>query len=142
MADLNNCSFCGRLVADCVVKTAKSTGKPFITFRIAVNGYQKDDVLYLSCIKSEGANLAQYLTKGKQVAVSGSLKSSKYTKSNIEVEGFTLSVSNIQLITVKEQSYNEYTSERHLGVQPQQPVQNGGPENFVDAPFDDSDIPF
>lgn len=141
MADLNNYCACGRLVADAEIKTAKATGKQFVTFRIAINGYKQGDVLYMSCMKNDATNLAQYLTKGKQVAINGSLKMSKYTKNGIEVEGISCIVSNLQLMTVKEQNgqtYNEYASERHLGVLPQQ----GGPENFTDTTFDDSDIPF
>lgn len=139
--DLNSFCACGRLVADAEVRTAKTNGKQFVTFRMAINGFNKD-VLYMSCIKYDATAIVQYLTKGKQVAINGSLRMSKYTKGNTEMESISCVVSNLQLITAKEQSYNEYTAERHLGVQKEkEPQAPQGPENF-ELGIDDADIPF
>lgn len=133
MSDLNNFCACGRLVANAEVLTSRTTGKKSLKFRIAINGIDKNDTLFLSCMKSNGENLVQYLTKGKQVAVSGPLKSSKYEKNGVEIESITCWVSNLQLITEKKET-PDINDAKYVATSPEQ---DKDPEAF-----DDSDIPF
>ena len=71
MKDLNLCQFIGRLGRDPEIKYTQS-GKAVTNFTIAVNGY-KDDVQWVNCVAWEklAAICGEYLTKGKQVYVSG-----------------------------------------------------------------------
>lgn len=133
MSDLNNFCACGRLVANAEVVTSKTTGNRSLRFRIAINGINKNDTLFLTCMKSNGEALSQYLTKGKQVAISGSLKSSKYEKNGVEIESITCFISNLQLITDKKETADDNDAKYVATSQ----VQDKGSEAF-----DDSDIPF
>lgn len=135
MSDLNSFCACGRLVADAEVVTSKATGRRNLKFRIAINGIDKNDTLFLTCIKFNTESLVQYLTKGKQIAVSGSLHSSKYQKNGVEIEGFSCWVSNIQLITEKRELPD--VNDAPYVASPKSTNEGGGPEDF-----EDSDIPF
>lgn len=132
MADLNSFSACGRLVADSEVITSKTNGKKSLKFRIAINGINKDDTLFMSCMKYNGDALAQYLTKGKQVAINGKLKSSKYLKGSVEIESITCWVNDLTLISEKRELPDVNDAPSMASTKP-------APNSYE---FDDSDIPF
>lgn len=70
MADINTCTFTGRLAADPEVKQTQS-GKTVARFRLAVGGFHKDDVSWLD-FEAWGKTaeaLAQYRHKGDSVGV-------------------------------------------------------------------------
>lgn len=70
MADINTCTFTGRLASDPEVKQTQS-GKSVARFRLAVGGYHKDDVAWLD-FEAWGKTaemLAQYRHKGDTVGV-------------------------------------------------------------------------
>ena len=74
MLSNNVCIFIGNLVKDPEIISEK-----IAKFAIAVSGFKKEDVFFLTCILS-GNNLKniEYLKKGKQISVTGSLKIKKY----------------------------------------------------------------
>lgn len=70
MADINTCTFTGRLAADPEVKQTQS-GKTVARFRLAVGGFHKDDVSWLD-FEAWGKSaemLHQYRHKGDSVGV-------------------------------------------------------------------------
>lgn len=70
MADLNVCSFTGRLAADPEMKQTQS-GKTVARFRLAVGGFHKDETYWLD-FEAWGKSaemLAQYRHKGDSVGV-------------------------------------------------------------------------
>lgn len=70
MADINTCTFTGRLGSDVELKQTQS-GKSVARFRLAVGGFRKDDVLWLD-FEAWGKTaeaLAQYRHKGDSVGV-------------------------------------------------------------------------
>lgn len=70
MADLNVCTFTGRLAADPEVKQTQS-GKTVARFRLAVGGFHKDETYWLD-FEAWGKSaemLAQYRHKGDSVGV-------------------------------------------------------------------------
>lgn len=85
MADLNNVVLIGRLTKDATLKYTQS-GTPVADFSIAVNKSVKqgdeytDDVSFFDVHlwNKQAETLQQYLTKGKQVAISGSLKQDRW----------------------------------------------------------------
>lgn len=81
MADINDCSFTGRLSSDAEKKTLP-TGTQLVTFSMANNrGWgdkQKTLWLTVNIWGKTGENLYKYLTKGKLVGVSGELELNKY----------------------------------------------------------------
>lgn len=70
MADINVCTFTGRLGSDVELKQT-SSGKTVARFRLAVNGFRKDDVAWLD-FEAWGKTaemLAQYRHKGDTVGL-------------------------------------------------------------------------
>jgi single-strand DNA-binding protein len=56
-------------------------GKAMCKFRIAVNRqYKKDEADFISCISwgKQAETISQYLTKGRQIAVTGSIRTGSY----------------------------------------------------------------
>jgi len=85
MADINNCTFSGRLVRDAERKTLP-TGTNLVAFDIANNtGFgQHEKVMYITVNLwgKSGDNLFQYLLKGKPVAVWGQLELQQWTSNH------------------------------------------------------------
>ena len=76
---MNRIVLVGRLVRDCEPSVLPGTGTGKITFTLAIDrAYQKDknnkkvDFIPVEMIGNHTTKLAQYMTKGKQVAVEGS----------------------------------------------------------------------
>lgn len=83
MADLNSCSFIGRLTKDASVDVVGTKGTQITKFSIANNTgfgqYQKTNFFNVQIWGKAGASVAQYLVKGKQVGVTGVLEDSSWT---------------------------------------------------------------
>lgn len=81
---MNKCHFIGNLCADPELRTTP-TGISVCTFRIAVNrrfkdadGNQQTDFIPVTCWRQLADLCGKYLSKGKKVAISGSLQSRSY----------------------------------------------------------------
>ena len=92
---MNRIVLVGRLVRDCEPSVLPGTGTGKITFTLAIDrAYQKDknnkkvDFIPVDMIGNHTTKLAQYMTKGKQVAVEGELNIDVYEK-NGEKKSFT-----------------------------------------------------
>ena len=92
---MNRIVLVGRLVRDCEPSVLPGTGTGKITFTLAIDrAYQKDknnkkvDFIPVEMIGNHTTKLAQYMTKGKQVAVEGELNIDIYEK-NGEKKSFT-----------------------------------------------------
>ena len=92
---MNRIVLVGRLVRDCEPSVLPGTGTGKITFTLAVDrAYQKDknnkkvDFIPVEMIGNHTTKLAQYMTKGKQVAIEGELNIDVYEK-NGEKKSFT-----------------------------------------------------
>ena len=92
---MNSIVLVGRLVRDCEPSVLPGTGTGKITFTLAVDrAYQKDknnkkvDFIPVEMIGNHTTKLAQYMTKGKQVAIEGELNIDVYEK-NGEKKSFT-----------------------------------------------------
>lgn len=85
MADINVCTFTGRLTADAEQKTLPS-GKTLVNFSIATNtGYGDNEKVLFTQVNlwgAQGDKLIKYLVKGKQVGVSGEYECQKWTSSD------------------------------------------------------------
>lgn len=78
---MNKVILIGRLTKDPDLKFAQGTGKAVTRFTLAINRpMKKDEVDFINCIAfgKTGETIAQYLTKGKQVAVSGQIRTGSY----------------------------------------------------------------
>lgn len=103
MADLNSCSFIGRVTRDAEVDTVGVKNTQITKFGIANNtgfgSYQKTNFFNVQIWGKAGAAVSQYLKKGKQVGVSGALEDTSW----IDKEGnkhmqWTLTANSVTLL--------------------------------------------
>ena len=86
MADLNVCTFVGRVTRDAVVESVGAKGTQITKFAIANNTgygqYEKTNFFNVQIWGKQGVSVSQYLVNGKQIAVSGTLENNKWTDQN------------------------------------------------------------
>ena len=109
MADLNSCSFTGRITRDAVVESVGAKGTQITKFSIANNTgfgqYAKANFFNVQVWGQAGAAVAQYLKKGKQVAVTGMLENDKWGgKDGLEHDSWTLTCQRVTLLADAKQS--------------------------------------
>ncbi|MEZ5278988.1 MAG: single-stranded DNA-binding protein [Acidimicrobiales bacterium] len=79
---MNNLTLVGRLATDITLDTPKD--KPIATFRLAVDRQTGNgtDFIPIKAFGTAAETHARYLTKGRQVAITGRLAHSQWTDSN------------------------------------------------------------
>lgn len=109
MSDLNVCTFVGRLTKDATVESVGSKGTQITKFSIANNTgfgqYAKTNFFNVQVWGQQGVSLAQYLVKGKQVALSGALENQKWTgQDGIQHDSWTLTANSVALLADSQKS--------------------------------------
>ena len=102
MASLNSCSFTGNLTRDAEVREVGEN--EVAAFGIAVNGRKDGEVLFMNCDLWRPGKVAEYLTRGKQVAVTGQLKCREYEKDGQKRQAWSLDVRDLTLLGSKERA--------------------------------------
>jgi len=102
MASLNSCSFTGNLTRDAEVREVGEN--EVAAFAIAVNGRKDGEVLFLNCDFWRPGKAAEYLTRGKQVAVTGQLKCREYEKDGQKRQAWGLDVRELTLLGSREKA--------------------------------------
>ena len=105
MADVNHVIIIGRLTKDIVLKFT-SGGMAIGSFSIAVNRRTKKGEQWVeeasffdvSLFGKSAEGLAQYLTKGKQVAVEGELRQDRWQQDGQNRSKVYISANNVQLL--------------------------------------------
>lgn len=134
---MNKVVLIGRMVADPELNFQANSGMAICRFRLAVTRpFKKDETDFINCIafNKRAEAIAQYLTKGRQLAVTGSIRTGSYdakdgTKrytTDIVVDSF------------------EFIGQGNNNNQGNTPQNNFGGMNFEDemTPIDDGDCPF
>lgn len=78
---MNKVILIGRLTKDPELNYAAGSGTPVTRFGLAVTRpFKKDETDFINCIAfgKIGETIAQYLTKGRQLAVTGSIRTGSY----------------------------------------------------------------
>lgn len=78
---MNKVVLVGRLVRDPELRFAAGSGNAVSRFTIAVNRqFKKDETDFIGCVAfgKTAEIISQYFTKGKQIAVSGSIRTGSY----------------------------------------------------------------
>ena len=170
-SDLNQVALIGRLTRDSEMRYSQG-GMAIVSFSIAVNrsrktadGRYQDEASFFDCtlFGKYGEAMNQYLLKGKQVGISGSLKQETWQdqQSGQNRSKVVVLVNALQLLGdprgQQGQDYAQGPTQGYQG-QPQRPPQQGGyqsppqqqrppqaqqqgPESFVGDSYD-QDIPF
>lgn len=140
MSDINQVVICGRLTRDSELKFTTG-GTAVARASVAVNRYagqnKDDEVSFFDVIiwgkQAEGLN--QYLTKGKQVVISGELKQERWEKEGQKQSRVEIVARSIQLVGSKDEKSEPKKEE----PKKQEKYQGPGPEDFQD---DADEIPF
>lgn len=138
---MNQGTFVGRVGADCEVRYTQQ-GKPVADFSVAIdqgknsNG-DKRDALWIKAVlwEKKAEALAQYITKGKMVAVSGPVSTEAW------VDKQSGNARSKIVVTVREFTFCGGSKNEDGGQQPNTPAsppvdpQNSGPITDDDIPF-------
>lgn len=76
---LNKAILIGRITKDLELKRS-ANGNSYINFTLAVNGFKKEDVNFITCkaFNKKAETMANYLGKGSLIAVEGSIVTGSY----------------------------------------------------------------
>ena len=135
---MNKVILIGRTTKSPELRYAPGTGTAVCRFTLAVNRpYKKDEADFINCVAfgKIGETIAQYVLKGRQVAVTGSIRTGNY-ESNSGEKRYTTDVvlDGFEFIGNSSNSdnaatYNQGTNNSDMGF--------GGM-----TPVDDGDMPF
>ena len=156
--DINSVVLVGRLTRDAQLRYS-SSGSGFLSFTIAVNrskrnadGSWGDEASFIDCIYfgQNSQSISQYLVKGKQVAVQGELRQSKWETDGQQRSKLDVVVNTLSLLSGGNQgqttggNFSSQYSQRpqnpmrdNVQSAPVSPVPGPGPESF-----EDDSIPF
>ncbi len=154
--DINSVTLVGRLTRDAELKYTNS-GLAICKFSLAVNRRKKsgdawtDEVSYFDVVLwgKQGEAIQQYMSKGKQIAVSGELRQNRWEQDGQNRSKVEVVASNVQLLGGGSQGGNNNSnqggssnSSQGGGYQSNQRADPSGPPGG-DALMDfEDDIPF
>ena len=153
---MNKVILIGRLTRDPELNFAAGSGTAVTRFSLAVTRpFKKDETDFINCIAfgKTGETIAQYLTKGRQLAVTGSIRTGSYdakdgTKrytTDVVVDSFEFIGSGNGGNGGRDNSFNNNGYNSNANSDNSSSNTNfGGGMNFDDdmTPVDDGDMPF
>jgi len=104
---MNSCIFLGRLVRDPEIRYVMQGEKAVTKFAIAVDGFKKDDTLFLDCTAwdKRGEVINTSFKKGQRILVRGRLDIRSYEdKEGTKRKATSLTVDEFSFVEKKEQS--------------------------------------
>ena len=144
---MNQVVLVGRLTRDPELRYIPGTGTPGAYFTIAIDRYyvKKDgsketDFIPVEVMGKSAEFCANYITKGRLVALQGSIRVDNYQTQSGEKRTFTkVSTRSVQALDSKNKSENSYR-ESSPAFEPSFEPQGLDPQGF--QAIDDDDIPF
>ncbi|MDU7125182.1 MAG: single-stranded DNA-binding protein, partial [Streptococcus sp.] len=133
-----------RLTKDPELRFAAGSGTAVARFTLAVNRqFKKDEADFISCIAfgKTGETIAQYITKGRQLAISGNIRTGSYEAQD-GTRRYTTDV------VVESFDFIDSSNRENKGPNSNFDIANSNFENSMNngsdemIPIDDSDIPF
>lgn len=147
MAAINNTTLVGRVVRDLEVRTTES-GKSVASFALAVDGFGKDaPANFIDCVAWNKAAeiLAEYATKGKQIAITGRLQTRTWEKDDVKRKATEVIVDQFQLLGSKGDGSSAAPASERYEQDDSKPAKKSDDvviEDIDDKPIDLSEIPF
>ena len=152
---MNKVVLIGRLTKDPDLRFAAGSGTAVTRLTLEVNRpFKKDEADFISCIAfgKTGEIIAQYLTKGRQLAISGSIQTGSYEAkdgtrrytTDVIIDSFDFIDSNSSNGNARSNSnFNAENNNFNTGFGSQNNSFNESSFNNDDMmPIDDGDIPF
>jgi single-strand DNA-binding protein len=138
---MNNFVGIGRMVKDAELRYT-GQGTAVASFTIAINRMKKDEADFLNCVcfKAQAENLANYTSKGSQIAVEGRVQTRNYQNQEGKKVYVTEILANrVQFLDSKKDSGNQSNNQNSNRQQTRvdnDPFQGGAPD------IDSQDLPF
>ncbi len=144
---MNKVVLVGRLVKDPELRFAAGSGTAVARFTLAVNRqFKKDEADFVSCIAfgKAGETIAQYITKGRQLAIAGNIRTGSYEAqdgtrrytTDVVVESFDF------IDSGNSSSKNNSNKNDVFGGTFATPDDSSFDGSYDMTPMDDGDIPF
>lgn len=142
---MNSVVLVGRLTKDPELRYISGTGTAVATFTMAINrnykkkdGTQETDFIPIEVIGKAAEFCANYITKGRLVAIQGNLRIDKYQTQTGENRTFTKVITrSVQALDYVKNDNNSSNSNENPNFEPTQGLD---PNGF--QAIDDDDIPF
>ena len=129
----------GRLTADPQLRYASGSGTAVCRFTVAITRqFKKDETDFINCVAfgKTGETIAQYLTKGRQIAVTGAIRTGSYDAQ----DGTKRYTTDVAVESFEFIGNSNNNSNNNGDSNWNQPVDDVG---FGDmTPVDDGDMPF
>ncbi|MCB2310676.1 single-stranded DNA-binding protein [Clostridium tagluense] len=138
---MNKVVLVGRLTKDPTLIFAQGTGNAVCKFTVAVNrrfkkeGQPETDFLPVTVFGKTGEATANYMVKGSQVGISGSVQTSTYMKDNVKMYKTEVIADEVDFLDSKGKGESS-------GQNNSNNANNSFDSNSDITPIDDSDIPF
>lgn len=137
---MNKVILIGRLTKDPELRYAAGSGTAVCRFTVAINRqFKKDETDFINCVAfgKTGETITQYLTKGRQIAVTGSIRTGSYDAQDGTKRYTTdVAVESFEFIGNSNNNSNNNGDSSNWNA----PVDDVG---FGDmTPIDDGDMPF
>lgn len=129
---MNKCVLIGRLTKDPELKFLPGSGKANCRFTIAVNReYKKDETDFINCVAwgKTAETISQYMIKGRQIAVSGSIRTRSFDKQDgTKVYTTDVNVDHFEFVGGKNEGQASSNNQSSFG-------NDIVPDNDIDCPF-------
>ena len=132
---MNKVILIGRLTKDPELRYAAGSGTAVCRFTVAINRqFKKDETDFINCVAfgKTGETIAQYITKGRQIAVTGSIRTDSYdAKDGTKRYTTDVIVETFEFVESKKKETNEFDKQA-----------SNFPDPFTKEYEEPDDIPF
>ena len=136
MIIINKVVLLGRLTKDPELRYAAGSGTAVCRFTVAITRqFKKDETDFINCVAfgKTGETIAQYITKGRQVAVTGSIRTGSYESNSGEkryttdvvLDGFEFIGNSNSSNSDNAGTWNQPTDNSEMGFGDMTPVDDG-----------------
>ena len=135
---MNKVVLLGRLTKDPELRYAQGNGTAVCKFTLAVaRPFKKDETDFINCVAfgKTGETIAQYFTKGRQIALAGNIRTGSY-----QLQGGTKMYTTNVIIENFEFVGNNSNNSSNQSTWSAQDNSDGSFEDMM--PVDDGDMPF
>lgn len=148
---MNKVVLIGRLTKDPELRFAAGSGNAVSRFSVAVTRqFKKEETDFINCVAfgKTAETISQYLTKGSQLALTGSIRTGSYdAKDGTKRYTTDVAVDSFEFIGSKggrdnADSFNDGHNNSNYSAEPKKDSFNGGSFNDDITPVDDGDMPF
>ncbi|BBM37252.1 single-stranded DNA-binding protein [Pseudoleptotrichia goodfellowii] len=137
---MNQVLLIGRLTKDPELKYSQS-GKAFCRFSIAVTKeFNRNETDFFDCVawNKTAEIIAEYMRKGKKIAIQGRLETGSYEKEGRNIKTYSIIVDKFEFVDSAGGQGQQQSSSYSQGTQPKETFA----DNDNDEIMDDDDFPF